>query len=34
VVQRLPVKILFDGADASRMPLAPGMSVIPTVTVR
>ena len=34
VVQRLPVKILFDGADAARMPLAPGMSVIPTVTVR
>ena len=34
VVQRLPVKILFDGDEAASLPLAPGMSVIPTVTVR
>ncbi len=34
VVQRLPVKILFDGGDAQTLPLAPGMSVTPTVTVR
>jgi membrane fusion protein (multidrug efflux system) len=31
VVQRLPVKILFDGLDAEKLPLAPGMSVIPRV---
>ena len=34
VVQRLPVKILFYGDEAASLPLAPGMSVIPTVTVR
>jgi membrane fusion protein (multidrug efflux system) len=34
VVQRLPVKLFFDGADAARLPLAPGMSVTPRVTVR
>lgn len=35
VVQRVPVKILFDNADErDRYRLAPGMSVIPTVTVR
>jgi membrane fusion protein (multidrug efflux system) len=34
VVQRLPVKILFDGDEAASLPLAPGMSVVPTVTVR
>ena len=34
VVQRLPVKIEFDGDAASRLPLAPGMSVSPHVTVR
>lgn len=34
VVQRLPVKILFDGDAASRLALAPGMSVTPRVTVR
>ncbi len=34
VVQRLPVKILFDGDDAQNLLLAPGMSVTPTVTVR
>ncbi len=33
-VQRLPVKILFDGDDAHDLPLAPGMSVTPTVSVR
>ena len=31
VVQRLPVKILFDGGEAENLPLAPGMSVIPRV---
>ncbi len=34
VVQRLPVKLFFDGAEAARLPLAPGMSVTPRVTVR
>ncbi len=34
VVQRLPVKILFDGDDAQNLLLAPGMSVTPTVNVR
>ena len=34
VVQRLPVKILFDGPEAARWPLAPGLSVTPSVTVR
>lgn len=34
VVQRLPVKILFDGDEAKQLPLAPGMSVTPRVTVR
>ena len=34
VVQRLPVKILFDGDAANDLLLAPGMSVTPTVTVR
>jgi membrane fusion protein (multidrug efflux system) len=34
VVQRLPVKILFNGDDATRLNLAPGMSVTPSVTVR
>jgi membrane fusion protein (multidrug efflux system) len=33
VVQRLPVKIVFDGAAASQLPLAPGMSVLPRVDV-
>jgi len=33
VTQRLPVKIVFD-EDVSGIPLAPGMSVTPTVTVR
>jgi membrane fusion protein (multidrug efflux system) len=31
VVQRLPVKILFDGDQAQNLPLAPGMSVEPRV---
>jgi len=31
VVQRLPVKILFDGSEAEKLLLAPGMSVIPRV---
>ncbi len=35
VVQRVPVKILFDDTDKrDRYPLAPGMSVDPRVTVR
>jgi membrane fusion protein (multidrug efflux system) len=35
VVQRMPVKIVFDAApDLQGRPLAPGMSVVPTVTVR
>jgi membrane fusion protein (multidrug efflux system) len=34
VVQRLPVKIVFDGDDWRRLPLAPGLSVSPRVTVR
>jgi membrane fusion protein (multidrug efflux system) len=34
VVQRLPVKILFDGEDWTKLFLAPGMSVTPRVTVR
>jgi membrane fusion protein (multidrug efflux system) len=34
VVQRVPVKILFDGEGPNRRLLAPGMSVVPTVTVR
>jgi membrane fusion protein (multidrug efflux system) len=34
IVQRLPVKIVFDGNAAARLPLAPGMSVDPRVDVR
>jgi membrane fusion protein (multidrug efflux system) len=34
IVQRLPVKIVFDGDAAQRLPLAPGMSVAPRVDVR
>ena len=35
VVQRLPVKLVFDQADAcSRLNLAPGMSVEPLIRVR
>jgi membrane fusion protein (multidrug efflux system) len=34
VVQRVPVKIVFDGGDWRNLPLAPGMSVVPRVTVR
>ena len=34
VVQRVPVKILFDGDDWRKLPLAPGLSVHPVVTVR
>jgi membrane fusion protein, multidrug efflux system len=34
VVQRLPVKIVFDGDDWRKLPLAPGLSVDPRVTVR
>ncbi|WP_144152402.1 HlyD family secretion protein [Paraburkholderia sp. BCC1885] len=34
VVQRLPVKIVFDGDDWRSLPLAPGLSVSPRVTVQ
>lgn len=34
VVQRVPVKILFDGSNESGVRLVPGMSVVPTVKVR
>jgi membrane fusion protein (multidrug efflux system) len=34
IVQRIPVKIVFDGDDWRRLPLAPGLSVDPRVTVR
>ena len=34
VVQRVPVRILFDGATWRRYPIGPGMSVVPTVKVR
>jgi len=34
VVQRLPVKIVFDGDEWRKLSLAPGLSVSPRVTVR
>jgi len=34
VVQRVPVKILFDGDEWRKLTLAPGLSVHPVVTVR
>ena len=34
VVQRVPVRILFDGAEWRHYPIGPGMSVVPTVQVR
>ncbi len=34
VVQRVPVKILFDDPPEPDRPLGPGMSVVPEVTVR
>lgn len=34
VVQRVPVRILFDGADWRKYDIGPGMSVVPTVKVR
>ena len=34
VVQRVPVKIVFDGDDWRHLPLSPGLSVSPRVTVR
>jgi membrane fusion protein (multidrug efflux system) len=34
VIQRIPVKIVFDGDDWRSLPLAPGLSVSPRVTVR
>jgi membrane fusion protein (multidrug efflux system) len=34
VVQRVPVRILFDGAEWRHYAIGPGMSVVPTVKVR
>jgi membrane fusion protein (multidrug efflux system) len=34
VVQRIPVKIVFDDPPDPQLPLGPGMSVLPTVKVR
>jgi membrane fusion protein (multidrug efflux system) len=34
VVQRVPVRILFDGAEWRQYAVGPGMSVVPTVKVR
>ncbi len=34
VVQRVPVRIAFDGAEWRQHPIGPGMSVVPTVKVR
>jgi membrane fusion protein (multidrug efflux system) len=34
VVQRVPVKIVFDEPPDARYPLGPGMSVVPTVKVQ
>ena len=34
VVQRVPVKIVFDGDAWHGLPLAPGMSVVPQITIR
>ena len=34
IVQRLPVKIVFDDDRVNKFPLAPGMSVVPDVRVR
>jgi membrane fusion protein (multidrug efflux system) len=34
VVQRVPVKIVFDAPPDPQYALGPGMSVVPTVTVR
>ena len=34
VVQRVPVKIVFDDPPDVQFPLGPGMSVVPTVFVR
>jgi membrane fusion protein (multidrug efflux system) len=34
VVQRVPVKIVFDEALSTDLDIAPGMSVVPTVKVK
>ena len=34
VVQRIPVKIVFDAAPGPDYPLSPGMSVVPVVRVQ
>ena len=34
VVQRVPVRILFEGLDPERFPIGPGMSVVPKIKVR
>ncbi len=33
VVQRVPVKIVFDGPLPAELVLGPGMSVVPTVSI-
>lgn len=33
VVQRVPVRILFDGLDQTRYPIGPGMSVVPRIRI-
>jgi membrane fusion protein (multidrug efflux system) len=34
VVQRVPVKLVFEPGEAARVALVPGMSVVPTIAVR
>ncbi len=34
VVQRIPVKIVFDKGETSKRLLVPGMSAIPTILIR
>ncbi|MBV8132576.1 MAG: HlyD family secretion protein, partial [Alphaproteobacteria bacterium] len=34
VVQRVPVKLVFDTPPDPQFPLGPGMSVVPSVKVR
>jgi len=34
IVQRVPVKLVFEPGEAARHPLVPGMSVVPTIALR
>jgi membrane fusion protein (multidrug efflux system) len=34
VIQRVPVKIVFDDARIGNYVLAPGMSVLPSITIQ